>query len=396
MTTGWLGRMLRETDTRLLARFATGLGWGSARAMWAFRRRASRGELFPAFLFISVTSRCNLRCQGCWATRVSPPRELDLETLDRIVTQAKSRACTTIGILGGEPVLHAGLTDLIARHRDCYFLLFTNGTLIDRHLAHALRRAGNVSPLISIEGRETVSDERRGGRDVLAHTLAGLRHCTEEGLVTGVASSLCRSNVTELATETFLDELIGRGVHYAWFYLYRPVGADPAPELALERAQVLAVRRFLVEMRARKALMLVDAYWDEQGRALCPAAAGIACHIGPGGEIEPCPPIQLAAENARDGDLYELVTRSAWLREFREVARRTTRGCILLERPDELLRAAAAAGARDSSGRGRVLAELAAMTPRPSHHVPGGELAEPLGAYRWAKRRWFFGLGAYG
>jgi hypothetical protein len=185
-------------------------------------------------------------------------------------------------------------------------------------------------------------------------------------------------------------------VNYAWFYLYRPVGAEPSPELALDGAQVLAVRQFLLEMRRRKPLMLVDAYWDGQGRALCPAASGVACHIGPGGDIEPCPPIQIAAENVRDGDLYDLVTQSTWLRQFRETARRATPGCILLERPDELLRALGAVGAHDSSGRGRVLAELAAMRPRASHHIPGQELAEPPGPYRWAKRRWFFGLGAYG
>ena len=51
--------------------------------------------------------------------------------------------------------------------------------------------------------------------------------------MTGVASSLCRSNLEDLASEVFIDELIRRGVHYLWFYLYRPVGAVPAPELCL-------------------------------------------------------------------------------------------------------------------------------------------------------------------
>ncbi len=396
MTLGWVGRMLRETHPRLLARFAMGLGWGGARAMRAFRRRLARDEIFPPYLFISITSRCNLHCRGCWATGVAPPRELDLDTLDGIVSQAKRRACTTFGLLGGEPLLHRGLLELLERHRDCYFLLFTNGTLIDRTLARGLRRAGNVSPLVSIEGDAVESDLRRGGRDVLDRTLQGLARCTEAGLITGVASSLCRSNVDRLATEAFLDELINRGVHYAWFYLYRPVGADPAPELALGADQVRVVRRFLVEMRRRKSLLLVDACWDERGHALCPAAAGVACHIGPAGDIEPCPPIQFSSENAHHGDLYELVTHSTWLRAFRDVARRTTPGCILVERPDVLAEVAERVAAHDSSGRGDGRAALRAMRPSASHHLPGEELPEPFGPYRWAKRRWFFGLGAYG
>ena len=149
-------------------------------------------------------------------------------------------------------------------------------------------------------------------------------------------------------------------------------------------------------MRRRKPLLLVDSYWDADGRALCPAASGIACHVGPGGDIEPCPPIQLAGENVRDGDLYELVTRSAVLRRFRALAEASTPGCVLLEHPAALARALVEAGAHDSSGRGRVLAELAAMAPQASHDLGANAIPEPFGPYRWAKRRHFFGLGAYG
>lgn len=396
MTAGLLRRLVRETDPRVLARLALGLGWGSGRALAAFRRRAERGKVFPAFLFISVTSRCNLRCQGCWATDASGHRALDLPTLHRIVDEARRHGTRTFGILGGEPLLHGGLAELFLAHRDCTFLLFTNGTLIDDPFARMLARAGNVSPLISIEGREEVSDRRRGGDGVWSRTLDGLGCCTRAGLLTGVASSLCRSNLAELASETFVDELITRGVHYLWFYIYRPVGPDPCPELALDRREIVAVHRFLLEMRRRKPLLLVDSYWDAEGRALCPAASGLACHIGPGGDIEPCPPIQLARENVRDGDLFGLLTGSPSLAAFRTAAARSGGGCILLEDPGALARVMSAAGARDSSGRGTALAELAAMVPRSSHHLPGDEIPEPSFLYRWAKRRAFLGLGAYG
>lgn len=396
MNAAWMRRLAREVEPRILARFAWGLGWNAARGMRAFQSRRRRGEVFPAFLFLSITSRCNLRCIGCWSTAGGAARELDLATLDGVVAQAKRHGCRTIGLLGGEPLLHAGLLDLMGRHGDCYFVLFTNGTLVDRGLAAALGRLGNVTPLVSIEGGAAESDVRRGGSGVFERTLEGLRCFSEAGLVTGVASSLCRSNVGELASESFVDALITRGVHYLWLYLYRPVGAVPAPDLCLDREQVLAVRRFLVEMRRRKPLLLVDSCWDAEGRALCPAAAGIACHVGPGGDLEPCPPVQLAGENVRDGALYELVTRSRSLRAFRELAGSTAQGCLLMEQPQALARAMAEAGARDSSGRGRVFEELAAMTPRASHDLAADAIPEPPGAYRFAKRRFLFGLGAYG
>ena len=41
------------------------------------------------------------------------------------------------------------------------------------------------------------------------------------------------------------------------------------------------------------------------------------------------------------------------------------------------------------------LAEFEAMTPRRSQHSPGQEVPEEHWAYRFAKKHWFFGFGAY-
>jgi hypothetical protein len=182
-----------------------------------------------------------------------------------------------------------------------------------------------------------------------------------------------------------------------WYYIYRPVGAQPCPELKLTPDQIVELRRFMVEMRTRLPIIIVDAYWDDEGRALCPAATGIGHHISPSGYVEPCPPLQLAGEHVGDGtDLYERLTGSAFLREFRHAATETTRGCVIMERPDLLLQLAGETGARDSSGRGTVKAELGGLSPCSSHHLPGREIREASWPYRFAKKHWFFGFGAYG
>ena len=119
-------RILTEAHPRLLARFAWNLGFKGMRTMVMFHRRLRRGEFFPAFLFISITSRCNLRCRGCWVTADGPERSLSSQQLDRIIRSAKSKGSFFFGILGGEPLLHPGLFDVLGRHRDCYFQVFTN------------------------------------------------------------------------------------------------------------------------------------------------------------------------------------------------------------------------------------------------------------------------------
>ena len=388
--------MLTEPDPRALGKLALNFG---LKGMWSvekYKRRLKRGEYFPPFLFISIISGCQLRCQGCWVDVSAPSKRIALDDLNRLVTDAKQHGNSYFGLLGGEPFMHPQLLDLCEAHPDCYFQVFTNGQLITDAHAARMRRLANVSPLISIEGSALVSDLRRGRHGVLDKTLAGLEHCTKHRLIVGVATSVCQSNVDELVTEGWLHQLIERGVHYVWFHTYRPVGPNASTELALRPDQIVAVRRFIVETRAKLPIAIVDAYWDDKGEALCPMATGVSHHISPYGDLEPCPIIQFARETIHDDpSIYNLMNKSAFLRDFRETAAEHTRGCIVLERPDLVQQLVARHGARDTTQRHTATAELAAMTPRTSQHQPGHEIPEDHWAYRFAKKHWFFGFGAY-
>jgi MoaA/NifB/PqqE/SkfB family radical SAM enzyme len=391
-------RMMRETDPRLLWKFTYNFGYKGVRSVQRFKKRLRRGEHFPPFLYLSIINSCNLRCQGCWVKVDGPRHMIDAATLRKVIGDAKRRGNSFFGILGGEPFMHPELLQILADHPDCYFQIFTNGQLITDEIARELRRLGNATPLISIEGTEVVSDTRRGRLQVLSRTLEGLEHCTRNKLIVGVATSVCKTNIDDLVTEAWLRSLIARGVHYAWYHTYRPVGENASPELALTPEQVLRVRGFVVRMRTKLPLALVDAYWDDQGRALCPMATGISHHINPWGDVEPCPIIQFATDSIHtDRDLFDVLNESAFIRDFRETAAQTTRGCIVLERPD-LVRALVDRHApRDTTHRqpGAGLAELDAMRSRHSQHNPGNEIPEEHWAYRFAKKHWFFGFGAY-
>ena len=389
-------RLLVETDKRLLWKFIYLMGFKGIRSMQRFKKRLRRGEYFPPFLYISIINSCNLRCQGCWVDVSARQQKIDLEAMDRLLREAKAMGNVFFGLLGGEPFLHRELLDILAQHPDCYFQIFTNGHFITDEVARRLRRLGNVTPLISVEGNEIISDQRRKGQQVWNRTMEGLHNCLKHKLLTGVCTSLCQSNIDDLLTERWLDRLIELGVMYTWYHTYRPVGPDPVPELALTPEQQRRVREFVVEMRARKPIAIIDAYYDHQGRALCPAAVGVTHHIGPGGDIEPCPIIQFATESIHDQrPLGEVISQSAFLREFRQLAASATRGCIVLERPDLLRRLVLKHQARDTTQRGTALEELERMQPRPSQYAPECEVPEKNCFYRLAKRWWFNDFGAY-
>lgn len=389
-------RFLFETDKRLLAKAAWTLGVKGLWSVHKHKQRLKRGEFFPPFLYLSVVNSCNLRCQGCWVDVGAKQHRIELDAANRTIRQAKAMGNSFFGILGGEPFMHKDLLKIFAENRDVYFQVFTNGHFITDEVAAELKRLGNVTPLISVEGTEIISDQRRGRAGVLNQTMQGLETALKHNLLVGVCTSVCRTNLDDLVNEAWVDRLIEMGVMYCWYHIYRPVGPEPNPQLALSSDQQRRVRQFVVDTRATKPIIVIDAYHDDAGNALCPAATGFTHHVGPWGDIEPCPVIQLASESIHDERaLKDTFNESEFLRDFRELTAQHTRGCVIMERPDLLVELAEKHGARDTTARGGVIEELKRVSPRRSQYQPGDEIPERSFVYRWAKKYAFNDFGTY-
>jgi hypothetical protein len=149
-------------------------------------------------------------------------------------------------------------------------------------------------------------------------------------------------------------------------------------------------------MRAKMPIAMIDAYYAHDGKALCPMSTGISHHISPTGDIEPCPILQFAKENIRDErGVFETMRSSEFLRDFRQLTAKATRGCVVLERPDLVKELVVKHSAYDTTVRKTAVAELDAMTPRFSQWLPGEEVPEKHWMYRLAKKYWFSDFGAY-
>jgi MoaA/NifB/PqqE/SkfB family radical SAM enzyme len=379
---------------RNLLRFA----WNGHRAVRAFQLRQKRHEaFFPAFLMLSVTNRCNLRCKGCWVEQTRTPQQLSLSQLHGIITTAEKYGSRFFGILGGEPLFHTDIVKLFADHPRAYFQLWTTGTPLNDKVASQLAKVGNVTPLISIEGLENETRLRRGGDDTFARSIVGLEASVKAGLFTGVAASINRRSFDELVSVEYLDFLIKKGVHYIWYYIYRPCGSDPDFANALDEERILTLRRFMVEQRRRAKIMILDAYWDGQGNAVCPGAMGLSHHIAPNGAVEFCPIVQFADHFLNDdaSNLEEILQKSSFLKELRAFSSEIGRNCVLMESPHELAVFMKEHKAIDSSNRD-ALGELQTRSPMICHDLKGREIPERSLAYRLGKKYYFFGFGAYG
>jgi MoaA/NifB/PqqE/SkfB family radical SAM enzyme len=388
-------RILKQADKKCLYKFLYNFGFKGAKSFSLFQKRLKRGEFFPAFHFISVTDDCNLNCQGCWVTGKTKNSRMNPDMLDQIISETKNNGSYFFGILGGEPLMYKPLFDVLKKHPDCYFQLFTNGTLLTRDIAGQLRKMANITPLVSFEGDENVADVRRGGKGVFMKANEAIDNAVGAGLITGVAMSVCKSNL-ELATSSgFVESMIQKGVAYLWYYIYRPAGENPALELSLSKDEIDRLRIFMVEARARFDIAIIDAYWDGEGNSLCPAISGLSHHINASGYIEPCPVIQFAADRVGHKPLARIYRESLFLKEFKQELSQKTSGCVFMEDPEWVAEFADRHVATDTSGREDEIVRLKKMPKVPSHGS-AKRVPEKSKLYRFAKKRAFFGLGSYG
>src|SRR6202049_545004 len=139
-------------------------------------------------LRVSVTDRCNLRCNYCMPQEeyVWLPREelLTFEEIARLVGVFTSFGVEDVRLTGGEPLLRrdlAGLVKMLAANpciRD--FAITTNGVLFDEQ-AEALREAGLHRVTLSLD---TLRPERffaLAGRDSHAQVLEGIAAARRAG-----------------------------------------------------------------------------------------------------------------------------------------------------------------------------------------------------------------------
>jgi MoaA/NifB/PqqE/SkfB family radical SAM enzyme len=202
------------------------------------------GEYPPKFLVLSPEKACNLECVGCYAS-CSPGKgtHLDFELSQRIVREAHDiLGSRFITISGGEPLMYHSqgktVLDIFEEFKDTFFLMYTNGTLINKKIAAKLAELGNVVPLVSVEGYEAETDARRG-KGVYKKILGALANLREVGVPFGISVTATSKNYEILLTDEFykyyFDEL---GASHMWQFQMMPIGkAKDAMELMITPKQ---------------------------------------------------------------------------------------------------------------------------------------------------------------
>ena len=249
----------------------------------------------PDFLVLSPGKACNLHCIGCYADSGPTREKLDFAVLDRIVNEAHELWGSRFFVIsGGEPMAYQsnglGVLDLIERHPDCFFLMYTNGTLIDDAKAKRMAASGNITPAISVEGLRQRTDERRG-EGVFDRILAAMDRLRREKVLFGLSITATRSNTEEILSDEFINFFFNEvGALYAWIFHYMPIGRSFTLDLMPTPQQRLAMWQRTWKLVRERQLFIAD-FWNSgtvSDGCVSAGRAGGYLYIDWNGAISPC------------------------------------------------------------------------------------------------------------
>ncbi len=221
----------------------------------------------PGFITISPTKLCNLHCVGCYANSFRSAKEkLDYNIISRVIKEQKELWSSHFTVIsGGEPLLYKNegktIFDLAKEHRDTFFLMYTNGTLINDQIARKFAEVGNITPAISVEGFEKETDERRGN-GVHKKILKAFENLRKYGVPFGISITATRFNAELIMSDEFIDYYFNHhGALYGWIFQYMPIGRSFTLDLMVTPEQRLQMYLKTWKLIREKGIFLAD-FWN--------------------------------------------------------------------------------------------------------------------------------------
>lgn len=326
-------------ESAFLVKFA------AACAVAAGRREKNEktGLHVPSYLIASITSSCNLHCEGCYSrandatTDCAPSMQLTDEEWLRIFREAEEMGVSFILLAGGEPMLRWDVIESAGKMKNILFPVFTNGTYMgDRHL-ELLDKCRNIVPVISIEGEREETDARRG-EGVYDTVMDKMDKLFSRGIIYGVSVTVTKENMEKAYSDAFLDSLRSRGCKAVFYIEFVPV-SDEGEHLAPDDDDREYMADRIDDLRRNRQDMVYIAFpGDEKSSGGCLAAGRGFFHINSHGGAEPCPFSPYSDINVRDTSLRDALSSKLFtaLRSSDILADDHKGGCVLNEKRDQV------------------------------------------------------------
>ena len=356
--------LLSDVDHGMLRDFLLSAGLGAG-VFGTKTVRANREKYkcnIPFLMLIDPTSACNCRCEGCWAADFGHRNNLSLDEMRSIVAQGKELGTHLYMYTGGEPTMRwKDLITICEENKDCAFLAYTNGTLIDEKACDDLLRVGNMTLAISVEGTQKTTDARRG-EGMYEKAINAMKLLKKHRILFGMSVCYTSRNVEMVTSDEFLDNMVDLGVKFGFYFNYMPIGTNAPTDLIPSPEQREHMYKWLRKVRngeSGKPLFVMDFQDDGEYVGGCIAGGRNYFHINAAGDMEPCVFIHFSDSNIREKTILEALQSPLFMayHKGQPFNDNHLRPCPMLENPECLKRIIAETGARSTNLEGEETAE---------------------------------------
>jgi len=329
-------------------------------------KELENGLQVPSTLIISITSSCNLNCEGCYASAAGNiKRHKNLKTKNqakaplmheqwrKIIKEAGELGIFVNIIAGGESFLFPGLIELCGEFKDQTFVIFSNGTALTEADYNLLKHSINLAIIVSIEGSPESTNKRRG-TGVYEKALKTINNLNQIGVPTGISATITRMNFRYWMNPENIDNLIKQNIRMLFLIEYIPQTPLPLTKtestdhsLLLEPEERREFRAQVLKFRSTKPIFIIHSPGDEEYFGGCVSAGRGFAHITPAGDLTPCPVSNIATHNLTNSTLREGLASPL----FKEICKSEhlleTEGmpCALFAHPEEVSALAKLVGA---------------------------------------------------
>jgi len=288
---------------------------------------------------IEFSLHCNFRCPYCYVPKSDVfEDELSPEEIHDVILQAKDLGAERIIILGGEPSIYPGISDMIRfiRSKHLEVEMFTNGSGITPDFAKILINE-NVRVVLKFNTLDKDLQDKlagkKGASKIIRTALSNLRragYASEDGVL-AVSTIICRQNLDELPE--LWKWLRDQGI-VPYFEIITPqenAKHNKWLEVSSSELKNLFTRLAAID-RSRYGLN-----WEPQ-----PPLVGrgcmrhqYSCLVTSKGDVMPCVGVTIPVGNIREQRLGDIIGNSEVFKNLKNYRHTIKGACQTCEKADE-------------------------------------------------------------
>lgn len=183
-------------------------------------------KTLPMIVEYELTTQCNFRCIHCYCKAgKKDERELNLEEIESLMVEMKELGVRILDLIGGEPLLHPKLLDILyfGKEIDQRLMVNTNGSLATEEMVKKIK---NINPDvligISLEGPDPETNDFVRGKGNFKKAIDGIKNFIKYGFHVTILNVINSRNWWKI--ENMIKLARSLGVQAIYLDRFIPVG----------------------------------------------------------------------------------------------------------------------------------------------------------------------------